>query len=240
MLFVGIVSSILLIYCFLVKIGHHTVSFNRYLAMIAAILWIGSFVDVFHIYSLPLIIKLGMIIFIFHALLSVIYLWQFSKSRTELNEVIDIIFVFGAGLIENRISLSLKKRLNKAIEISEEYPNCPIIVSGGQGKDEWISEAKAMKDYLVKHGIDENLILTEEKSTSTQENLVYSMKLYDLKNKKIVFISNQFHVYRIEKMAHKLGLEGISLAAYMNNFGTFAFYIREYLACVKAFIKREI
>lgn len=240
MLFVGIISSLLFIYCLMIKIGHHTVSFNRYLAMIAAFLWIVSILDIFHICFIPFIFKLGINVLLLHGVVFVYYLYRFSKSRTELQQDIDLIFVFGAGLIENRITLSLKQRLNKTIEIANKYPHCPIIVSGGQGKNEWLSEAEAMKNYLVKNEIDVNRILMEDKSTSTQENLVYSMKLYDMKNKKIVLISNQFHVYRIEKMALKLGLDGISLAAYMTNIGTLAFYIREYLACVKAFIKREI
>ena len=191
---------------------------------------------------MPFIISVfSLLIFlVFHAIICVLILKSFSDSRKDLKDKIDLIFVFGAGLIQNRITLSLKKRLLKAIEIANKFPNAMIIVSGGQGKNEWLSEAEAMKKFLVENGIEEHRILLEDKSTSTQENLVYSMRLYDMKNKKVGLISNQFHVYRTEKMAKKLNIDGIAIPAYMRNIGTLAFYIREYLACIKAFLKKEI
>ena len=240
MLLVNIISSLLLIYCLMIKIGHHKVSFNRYLALISSCLFLVSLLDILDIYSFPLIIRLAIIFLVFHAIICVLILKSFSDSRKDLKDKIDLIFVFGAGLIQNRITLSLKKRLLKAIEIANKFPNAMIIVSGGQGKNEWLSEAEAMKKFLVENGIEEHRILLEDKSTSTQENLVYSMRLYDMKSKKVGLISNQFHVYRTEKMAKKLNIDGIAIPAYMRNIGTLAFYIREYLACIKAFLKKEI
>ena len=240
MLFIFCVSSLLLIYCLVIKIGHHTVSFNRYLAMISGSLWLCALLDLYKIIQLPMILKLGIILGVGYGIFFVTMLALFSKQRDQKHHDIDVIFVFGAGLIGNRITLSLKKRLQKAIELAYIYPDAPIIVSGGQGRHEATSEAKAMHDFLVNQGIDTKRILLEDKSTSTQENLVYALKLYPLKGKKIALISNQFHVYRTEKMARKLKLDGIGVPAYMNNIGTLAFYIREYFACIKAFLKREI
>ena len=240
MLFVSIVSSILLIYCLLIKIGHHTVSFNRYLALLAGSLWMVSFLDLIHLYTLPLWMQYGIVFFVMHAFVCVCVLYFYAKKRNQTPKDIDLIFVFGAGLIQTRITLSLKKRLLKAKELASLFPNAMIIVSGGQGKNEAMSEAQAMEDYLVSLGVEKNRIHKEDQSTSTQENLVFSMDLYPLENKKIALISNQFHVYRTEKMARKLKLNGVGVPAYMSNIGTLAFYIREYLACVKAFLKREI
>ena len=240
MLLVNIVSCLLLIYCLVIKIGHHTVSFNRYLALISSCLFFISLLDILDIYQFPLILRLSIIFLVFHAFICILILNSFSNSRKDLKDKIDLIFVFGAGLIQNRITLSLKKRLEKTIEIASKFPDAMIIVSGGQGRNEWLSEAEAMKKFLVENGIEETRVLLEDKSTSTQENLVYSMQLYDMKNKKVGLISNQFHVYRTEKMAKKLNLDGIAIPAYMNNIGTLAFYIREYLACIKAFLKQEI
>ena len=49
-----------------------------------------------------------------------------------------------------------------------------MVVSGGKGSGEKITEAKAMKDYLIKNGIDKNRIIEEDKSTNTYENFKYS------------------------------------------------------------------
>ena len=54
-----------------------------------------------------------------------------------------------------------------------------MIVSGGQGSDEAISEAEAMRRYLVEQGIRNEEIIMEDKSTNTEENLVFSMKKMD-------------------------------------------------------------
>ena len=63
--------------------------------------------------------------------------------------------MLGAGIKGERVTLTLANRLNKAIEYHNANPESIIIVSGGQGRGEAISEAFAMKRYLVAHNIDE-------------------------------------------------------------------------------------
>ena len=113
MLFIFCVSSLLLIYCLVIKIGHHTVSFNRYLAMISGSLWLCALLDLYKIIQLPMILKLGIILGVGYGIFFVTMLALFSKQRDQKHHDIDVIFVFGAGLIGNRITLSLKKRLQK-------------------------------------------------------------------------------------------------------------------------------
>lgn len=233
-----IIGCILLIYSFLIVLGKHTISFLKPLIIIGVMMALISLLDILGIVVIPNLLKYLMVLIVCHAVVCIVCLWLYAKGRKL--ERPDIIFVFGAGLIENRLSLSLKTRLDKAIELHHMYPQCPIIVSGGQGRNEWLSEAEAMKDYLLSKHINEEVILVEDTSTTTQENLVFAMRLYPLRNKKIALVSNQFHVYRTEKMATKLGLNGFAVPAYMHHIGTFAFYIREYFACIKAFIKQEI
>ena len=83
------------------------------------------------------------------------------------------------------------------------------VPSGGKGDDEIISEAQAIKNYLVKQGIDENHILIENKSTSTFENMRFSQQKI-LKNKndaKIAFSTTNYHVFRSGVIASKEGLD---------------------------------
>ena len=94
----------------------------------------------------------------------------------------DAVIVLGAGLRGDRPSTTLKGRLNAAYEYHLENPDALIIVSGGQGHDEDITEAEAMKKYLVALGIPDDRIVKEEKSTSTYEKrfLIHSVKIKKL------------------------------------------------------------
>ena len=83
--------------------------------------------------------------------------------------------ILGAKVKENGVaSLALQYRLDAAVEYLKQYPHVQVIVSGGQGKDEPMSEATFMYTYLVEAGIEENRILQEDDSTSTYENLQFS------------------------------------------------------------------
>lgn len=77
-------------------------------------------------------------------------------------------------------------------------------MSGGQGKDEDLSEAAAMKDYAVKHGYDPNLILLEDKSTNTYQNMLYSKKVavndWGNSNFKAKFFTNNYHLLELDFM----------------------------------------
>ena len=58
------------------------------------------------------------------------------------------------------------------------YPDLKIVVSGGQGEGENITEATAMRNFLVDNGVDSSLIIMEDKSTNTYENFLYSKQKY--------------------------------------------------------------
>ena len=91
----------------------------------------------------------------------------------------DYVIIHGSGLLEgDRVPKLLQDRLDKAIEVYRQDPTPPkLIPSGGQGSDESIPEAEAMKRYLLSKGIPEEDILPEERSTTTLENLRYSQEI---------------------------------------------------------------
>jgi len=140
-----------------------------------------------------------------------------SSARTEDAEV-DALIVLGAGLRNSAPSLVLRTRLNAAIRYQEERGDVPIIVSGGLGQGETITEAEAMFRYLSARGVDENLIWKEGESTSTFENLTYSLAIMeekgiDLENATVAIVSNEFHLYRAKLIAGKAGVEAVGVAA---------------------------
>lgn len=152
----------------------------------------------------------------------------------------DYLMVLGAGLRGSKISTSLLYRLETAVEYNKLYPDVKIIVSGGQGPDEDISEAKAMKDYLVSQGIDENLIISEDKSTNTYENFLFTKKLLEDETGEedfiVTVISNNFHMYRAKYLGEQVGFECLGYPAPSHAASSFIFHTREFFGVIKAYI----
>lgn len=142
------------------------------------------------------------------------------------------IIVLGAQIRGTTVTNSLERRLEKAIEYLSDNPGTVVIVSGGQGKEESITEAEAMAAYLTEHGIDRARILLEMKSTSTDENLRFSSELIDDISKPVGIVTNNFHMYRAMRTAKKLGyqhVEGISASS--NPVLFLNYMVREFFAC---------
>ncbi len=121
----------------------------------------------------------------------------------------DYIIVLGARVNGTKVSRNLKYRLDAALEYIRDNPGCKIVVTGGQGKGEDITEGQAMEDYLVQNGTDPGIIIKEEKSENTEENLKYSMDIIKDKSAKIVLASNNFDIYRAKRIALNHGYENI-------------------------------
>ena len=127
----------------------------------------------------------------------------------------DFIIILGSK-IKNDGTLTplLKARVDKAIDFGNRQfettkKKIIYIPSGGKGSDEIISEATAIKNYLIKKGIKEKQIIIEDKSTSTTENMRFSKDKIDNINKdaKISFATTNYHVFRSGVIANKEGIE---------------------------------
>ena len=130
------------------------------------------------------------------------------KYRNESN--LDYIIVLGAQVLnDGSPSVILLTRLEKTLAYLNEHPGTICIVTGGKGKNEPITEALAMKKYLLSKGITESRIITENNSSNTSENISNSMKIIDLKNKNIGIVTNDFHVYRAIKIAKKCNINKV-------------------------------
>lgn len=148
---------------------------------------------------------------------------------------LDYVIVLGAKVKEEGISNSLKQRLDKAIEYSQDNPATVLVLSGGQGPDEPRSEAYVMYDYLVYNGVPQSQMILENVSTSTVENIAYSKLLIERmeetkrmqasqggkitvpgpyiqveeKPVQIGVLTSNFHVYRARKIAQKWGIPDV-------------------------------
>ena len=104
----------------------------------------------------------------------------------------DCIIVLGAQVKGIKITDSLKRRLDRAVRYLREFPETKVIVSGGKGPGEDITEADAMGDYLISCGIDPGRIVRENRSASTRENLRYSGKYTDPEHDSVGIVTNGF------------------------------------------------
>ena len=112
--------------------------------------------------------------FTFMALLFYSWVYRLLPRRRQY----DYIIIHGAGLDGPRPTPLLAGRIDKALELwNKQHQHGKFVVSGGQGADEVVSEAQAMRDYLLDKGVSADAILMEDKSTTTWENLRYSLAI---------------------------------------------------------------
>lgn len=128
-----------------------------------------------------------------------------SRFSAQAKQGADYMIVLGAQWKQEGPSYVLQKRLDTALAYLQENPDTKVIVSGGQGSNEPISEAQGMSEYLTDAGISKERIIMEDKSTNTYENLSFSGDLLDKANQSVVLVTSNFHVYRVEQIARKQG-----------------------------------
>ncbi len=147
---------------------------------------------------------------------------------------LDCLVVLGAGLRpDGTPTETLRYRLDAALAYLEENPETVCIVSGGQGFGESCTEADAMATYLTQSGLDESRVTKEETSTTTVENIRNSSELLDA-DATVAIVTNDFHLYRALRIAHRNGLpDAYGLAARTNPLYLPQATLRECAAIVK-------
>ena len=164
-----------------------------------------------------------------------------SRMSAEPKENLDYMIVLGAQVHGERPSRALKLRLEKATQEWERCGKPILLLSGGQGDGESITEAECMKRFLVEKGIPEDKMILEDESVSTMENLQFCARLSDCKEKKTGIVSNNFHVYRALKLAKKQGYQDVCGVAAGSDWRYQIHYmVREAFALVKEKIKGNI
>lgn len=160
------------------------------------------------------------------------------SGNSEDNAKADYLLILGAGLFGETPSPELRERLNKGLEYMNKNPQSTIIVSGGKGSGENITEAEAMKRYLVKHGISESRIIKEEKSTSTFENIKFTKEIIENFDKRdnpsLAIVSNDFHLFRAKFLAKRHGFTAYGYPARTPLWIIPNHYVREYFAVIKS------
>ena len=139
------------------------------------------------------------------------------RAAHKPSQTCEHIIVLGAGVRGTVPSLSLQERIDAAYDYLSAHPDTVAVLSGGQGDGEEITEAACMYRELTKLGIDGSRLLLEEKSTSTIENLRFSMDVLDahlgFRPQKIGIVSSEYHLFRAGLFARELDLDSFGIPA---------------------------
>lgn len=150
----------------------------------------------------------------------------------------DYIVILGAMVRGNTPSLILDERLQAGLNCIKSHPEAKVILSGAKGPGENISEAEAMRIYLMNNGVEASKLFKEENSTNTLQNLENSKKIMSAINNKtkIFIVTSDFHIFRSEFLARRIGLTAYGVPAKTQLYLRPTYYIREYLAVIKSYI----
>lgn len=170
-----------------------------------------------------------------------------TGARTEIaqgEEEPEVMVIFGCQVKPWGPSELLQDRLDAALTYLEDHPDMAVVVSGGQGPDEPMSEAQCMYDYLVEHGVNGKNIVLEDQSGNTWENVRYTMELFRdgavEPTGKVLAVSNGFHLARIRLLWGRAweGADTLStLAAPSSHLPSqLSMYLREPFALVKSWL----
>lgn len=195
--------------------------------------------------------------FTFMALLFYSWVYRLLPRRRQY----DYIIIHGAGLDGPRPTPLLAGRIDKALELwKKQHQHGKFVVSGGQGADEIVSEAQAMRDYLLEKGVPAAAILMEDKSTTTWENLKNSLAVIRADRTSAAaddapaggsvtsndapadsefttaVVTSDFHVFRCAEYAHNLGIKADGIGSHTKGWYWPTAFIREFIAITKAHI----
>ena len=148
---------------------------------------------------------------------------------------IDCIIILGAGIWGDKPSPMLEDRLLEEIKLYQNNVSDKIIMSGDNGKEEY-NEVEIMKNYAKEKGIPSENIFMDHAGFSTYESIYRAKEIFEAK--KVVIVTQKYHLYRALYVANQLGLEAYGVGADPRQYvGATYREIREILARDKDFVK---
>lgn len=172
-----------------------------------------------------------MSMYCFSAVLNLIHL---KKNRNA-----DYIVVLGAGIMGTRVTPLLAARIEKGMELLSRNPDAVLIMSGGQGPGEDITESEAMASYAMERGVEKKRIIMEMKSVSTEENLLYSQKLMEKEHPNVILVTTAYHVFRALLLARRQGMKCVGFGAKTKWYFTLNALLREFAGYLKLTWKKH-
>lgn len=157
-----------------------------------------------------------------------------EQEATNLSDA-DCILVLGAGIWGDKPSPMLEDRLLQGIELYKKGVAPKIIMSGDHGREEY-DEVNIMKQFAIDKGVPSEDIFMDHAGFSTYESMYRARDIFECK--KIVVVTQKYHLYRSIYIGEKLGLDCYGVGADPRKYaGQFMREIREILARDKDFVK---
>ena len=161
----------------------------------------------------------------------------------------DCIVIHGSKIrSDGGLTKLLQERADRAVEFGKMQKEATgkdiiFIPSGGKGSDEVISEAEAIRNYLVSQGIPEERVLMEDKSVNTLENIKFSYQLMKEHlggaEPKIAISTTNYHVFRAGMYASELGIKAEGIGSRTKRYFWVNAFIREFVATINSERKRH-
>ncbi len=147
---------------------------------------------------------------------------------------VDCIIILGAGIWGDKPSPMLEDRLLEGINLYNSMPN-KIIMSGDHSRKEY-DEVNIMKQYAIDNEIPSEDIFMDHAGFSTYESIYRAKEIF--KAKKVVIVTQKYHLYRALYIANQLGLDAYGVGSDPRKYvGATYRELREILARNKDFIK---
>jgi len=141
-------------------------------------------------------------------------------TRDDIPAKSDVIIVLGGGVVTDLRILpwGAQERVRRGVELYNGGMSENIILAGGQVKGQSYTESEFMKDYAVFLGVDSDVMIEENKSTSTYENAVNSKKIMDEQGwKNALIVTSDFHTMRACRVFEKVGVSTTCVASYKSS-----------------------
>ncbi|QWF85083.1 YdcF family protein [Amycolatopsis sp. CA-230715] len=182
----------------------------------------------------------------FAVLFTAFVLYSALYSRLGRRTRATAVIVLGSGLLGDRVPPLLAARLDKAAECHrravEAGADQVLVVSGGQGEDEDVSEAEAMSAYLRRADIPAEAILLEDKATTTEQNLRYSADLLAARGRhgRLLAVTNNYHVFRTAVLSRRLKLPLDVIGARTASYFMPSAFLREFVALLSEYWRTNL
>ena len=157
-----------------------------------------------------------------------------NNNYSDLNDI-DCIIVLGAGIWGDKPSPMLEDRLLEAIELYKNNVSSKILMSGDHGRIEY-DEVNTMKNFAIEKGVDSEDIFMDHAGFSSYESIYRAKEIFGAK--KVVIVTQKYHLYRTLYIANRLGLEAYGVGSDPREYiGATYREMREILARNKDFVK---
>ncbi|WP_166243032.1 ElyC/SanA/YdcF family protein [Paenibacillus turpanensis] len=181
----------------------------------------------------------GMLFLVSFLMIEFLVISEYDCAEGDRQKV-DYVIVLGAGLRGDQVSNTLKHRLDTSLSYLQSNPNVPVLLSGGQGPGETRTEAAAMKEYLLRKGLDSERITMEDRSTSTEENLAFSKVILSEKGiqaPSILLVTSDFHMFRSKMISKAHGFTTLGLSSPTPALVRINYMLREYFAVINTALR---